>query len=140
MYTDVIISRKKAKGLINLGYGQVKYRYEHFCYKIRKKQIIANSQSTERRKDDKLSNQKKTRKALARQLSWLEHHLYTKKIVGSNPGQGTRLDCRFDPQPGVYGRQLVDVFLSLPLSRKQQQQKPDSNTTEWPRCRSLAVW
>ena len=39
--------------------------------------------------------------ALARWLSWLEHHPIHQKVAGSIPGRG------------AHGRQLVDVSLSL---------------------------
>ena len=45
-------------------------------------------------------------------LSWLE----PPDLVGSIPSQGTYLGCRFDPGPGAYGRQPIDVSLSPFLS------------------------
>ena len=42
------------------------------------------------------------------------------KAMGSIYGQGTCLGYRFDPQSGMYRRELIDVSLSLslPLSLK----------------------
>ena len=51
--------------------------------------------------------------ALARWLSWLEHHPLHKKAEGLIPSQGTYLGCRFSPWLGVYGKQLINVSLSL---------------------------
>ena len=36
--------------------------------------------------------------ALARRLSWLEHHPVHQNVIGSIPGQGTNLGCEFDPR------------------------------------------
>ena len=62
-------------------------------------------------------------------LSWLKCHPVNWKMVGSIPGQGTCLGCRFGPSQGECKRQLIDVSLShqcfspslspsLPLSLK----------------------
>ena len=45
-------------------------------------------------------SQKFTQRALARSLSWLEHHMVQQKVAGSIPYSGT------------YGRQQMDVSLS----------------------------
>ena len=48
-------------------------------------------------------------------LSQLKHHPVSKAAVWI-PGQGTQLGCVFNLQLGMYGRQLTDVSLSLPIS------------------------
>ena len=42
--------------------------------------------------------------------------LYTKRLGGSIPSQGTYLGCRFTLSWGMYGRQPVNVSASLSLS------------------------
>ena len=46
-------------------------------------------------------------------LSWLECHPVNQMVVGSVPGQDTRLGCGFGPWWGAYGKQPIDVSLSL---------------------------
>ena len=55
---------------------------------------------------------KAQRVALARWLSWLEHHPTRQKAVGSIPGQGTQLVSGSIPGQGVYQRRPVGVSLS----------------------------
>ena len=54
--------------------------------------------------------------ALARQLSWLEHHPIHQKAAGSISGQVIYLGCGFSPGQGMYRRQLTHVSLFFPLS------------------------
>ena len=51
--------------------------------------------------------------ALAGWLSWLEHCPVHQNVAGSICGQGTYPGCGFYPSRGTYGRQPIDVSLSL---------------------------
>ena len=73
----------------------------------------------------KIWNQKYLRTALARWLSWLEHHSTLQKVVGSIPGQGTFPGCWFSPWSGRVEEatdpcfSLTSMFL-FPLSSLSQ--------------------
>ena len=56
-------------------------------------------------------------------LCWLEYHPINWKIVSLIPSQGTYLGFGFGPRWGAYGRQPIDVSLSLPLSPSPLLQK-----------------
>lgn len=46
--------------------------------------------------------------------SWLKHHPHQQqKAVDLIPNQGINVGCGFHPQTGTYGRQLIDVSLSI---------------------------
>ena len=62
---------------------------------------------------------KTEKRALARQLSWLQHHPVHQKAAGSIPGQGTHLACGFNPWLGHLWEatdrcfSLISIFLFL---------------------------
>lgn len=56
---------------------------------------------------------KKKKQALARWLSQQELHPMHQKVTGQIVSQDTYLDCGFNSQSGIHGRQLMDVSLAF---------------------------
>ena len=74
------------------------YRHPYIYYSV-----MYNSQDTEATQvpiNRQVDKKRWWYVALARWLSWLEHHPRHQSVLSSVPGQGIYLGCRFDPQLG----------------------------------------
>ena len=74
--------------------------------------------------------QKKAKSILARWLSWLEQHSIHQKVVGLIPGQGTNLYHSLTLGQGAYGRQQINVSLTL-ISLSPAPQKSIKHILGW---------